>query len=180
MKRKTKTFWIIVAVCAVVVVLGFSFYSHHEKREQEAKENEIPVFTKDHLKDLQIRYMVNKLYMISNPSLRKISLLESHKNMTLKETEDTNKAIVVLNYFLFDDLDEFDKEGYKKATEYGFSKNNRITVNWVMNHKKKAFTIMYNMFDHGHVFEDKELILKRYDQVKANTNENLYTTQPAK
>ncbi|BDH63984.1 hypothetical protein [Enterococcus faecalis] len=172
MKRKTKNFCIIVVVCAVVVVLGYSLYSHHEKREQEAKENEIPVFTKDHPNNLQIRYMVNKLYMISDPSLRKISLLESesHKNMTLKVTENTNKAIVVLNYYRFDDLDEFDKEGYKKAVEYGFSKNNRITVDWVMNHKKRTFTIMYNMFDHGHVFEDKELILKRYDQVKVNLN----------
>lgn len=47
-------------------------------------------------------------------------------------------AVTVLNYYLFEYRLESDSAGWEKAEEYGFSSDNRITVEWVMEHPKET------------------------------------------
>lgn len=52
-------------------------------------------------------------------------------------------------YWLFDDLSEYDRDGFEKAKEYGFTTDNRLTVDWGMKHPNEAADIMESMASDG-------------------------------
>ncbi|MBU5472805.1 hypothetical protein [Roseburia sp. MSJ-14] len=50
---------------------------------------------------------------------------------------------------MFDDLSEYDRDGFEKAKEYGFTTDNRLTVDWGMKHPNEAADIMESMASDG-------------------------------
>lgn len=62
----------------------------------------------------------------------------------------------MMNYLLFDDRYELNKAGWEKAEKYGINADNRLTVEWVMNHPREAADIMLSMANRGQGFQDLE------------------------
>lgn len=53
---------------------------------------------------------------------------------------------------MFDDRCELDQKAWEKAEEYGFTTDNRLTVDRVMNNPKKVAAIMNSMSSQGDIF----------------------------
>lgn len=96
---------------------------------------------------------------------------------TMEATEDTEMVVTVLNYWLFDECSELDRGGWEKAEEYGFSLDNRITVEWVMEHPKEAVEIIRATANKGDIFDDYQWIKKVYDEITGVSLED--TTEQA-
>jgi hypothetical protein len=66
---------------------------------------------------------------------------------------------------LFENCSELDKKGLEKAEEYGFSLENPITVEWVMEHPKEAVEIMYSTANTGYKFTSYRDMKNVYDKI---------------
>ncbi|MCA5014125.1 MULTISPECIES: hypothetical protein [unclassified Enterococcus] len=165
MKRRNISMLLGIFILLLLVGSGV-IYFHKEGKKSEMKEP--AVYTKQKLSNIQVRILVSRLYLDADPSitLASTNTKQENENMTLTTTDDTEKAVVVLNYYLFYDLSDYDKKGYEKAVEYGFNKEKLITIDWIMDNKKKAFDILYAMFDANSLFEDRNAILRTYERVK--------------
>lgn len=61
---------------------------------------------------------------------------------TIESTEDTEKVAVVLSYELANELYSSEQEAIELFKKYGFSKENPITAEWIMDNPQKAVKIM--------------------------------------
>ena len=153
-KRVVKiAIWLIVLA---VLVKGCCVYYTYEK-EKERLEQE-PYFTKYKLTASEMSALDCGYHMKITPDIQELSEEEQLKNwpdfsyFTIEATEDTEVVITVLNYWLFDERSEFDRDAWEKAEEYGITTDNRLTVEWVMNNPQKAAKIMNSMSSEGDIF----------------------------
>ncbi|MBC1403084.1 hypothetical protein HB904_18195 [Listeria booriae] len=168
MKKTNKM--LVIGALFVLLVGAIWFYISNER--SESKVDEAAVFTKQELSEVQVDVLVSYLYMTATPSINAVDRTVTNKSMQLTSTEDTKKAVAVLNYYLFDDLSEYDKNAFEKAKEYGFDKEKRLTLEWIMNHNKKTFDILYGLQDNGSIFSDKDAILKTYTRITEKDNDS--------
>ncbi len=161
MKKTNK----MLVIGALFVLLAGAIWLYILNERSEPKVEEAAVFTKQELSAVQVDVLVSYLYMSASPSINAVDRTMTNKSMQLDPTEDTKKAVTVLNYYLFDDLSEYDKNAFEKAKEYGFDKEHRLTLEWVMAHNKKTFDILYGLQDNGSIFSDKDAILKTYTRI---------------
>ncbi|MBC1524363.1 hypothetical protein HB825_12940 [Listeria booriae] len=166
MKKKNKM--LVIGALFVLLVGAIWFYISNER--SESKVDEVAVFTKQELSEVQVDVLVSYLYMTATPSINAVDRTVTNKSMKLASTEDTKKAVTVLNYYLFDDLSEYDKNAFEKAKEYGFDKEKRLTLEWIMDHNKKTFDILYGLQDNGSIFSDKDAILRTYTRITEKDN----------
>lgn len=169
MKKKK----IFIGVLLIVLLLACiklicMYYDYKQEEKRLAQE---PYFTEYKLSYSAYRTMANRYWVDIAPyywweiwgNLDKEDWPD-YSYYTMEATEDTEMVIAVLNYCLFDELMESDLAGREKAEEYGFSEENRITVDGVMSHPKEAVDIMDNMWDYGYVFSDYQDVKKIYDE----------------
>ena len=80
----------------------------------------------------------------------------------LAPDELTEMTIAVLNYTLFVEAGEEDEVAISYAEEFGFSSDNPITSEWVLENPQEAIAILDKTFDEGSVFYSPRYITKRY------------------
>lgn len=159
---------IIGLMLIVLLVLSIKpLYAYYEQKQEENRLAQEPYFTEYKLSRDELGTMIRTYYVNEEPhrytELDK-ELWPDYSFYTIEATKDTEMAVAVLNYCLFDNFMESDVEGLKRAKEYGFSPTNQITVDWVMTHPKDAVYIMYGMWEKGDIFDDYQSVKKIYDE----------------
>lgn len=165
---KKKGIIIGLILVAMLVISVKPVYAYYEQKQEEKRLAQEPYFTEYKLSYTEFDTMVTKYWVDEAP----YSLWESldkevwpdYTFYTMEATEDTEIAVAVLNYCLFDEFMESDARGLERAREYGFSSANRITVDWVMTHPKEAVAIMHSMWNRGYNFGSYQRIKKIYDE----------------
>lgn len=142
-KKVIITLLIIVQDIALFVgtIWGIGYIKEKQRLETEA------YYTKNELPFLVI-YTLDKGYkMWARPDLDDLNENNANwpdfKYCTLEPSDSTEKAIQFMNYDLFYNLSEYDKEAYDIATSYGLSAENLMTIEWVLEHPYEAVEI-YN------------------------------------
>ena len=153
-KRIIKTIKIILLIIVLLVgVKGVLVYRDYRAEQERLAQK--PYFTKDKLTEHVMNVLKQKYHVKVTPSWRKNwdkKDWPDYSYYTIEATEDTEIVVTVMNYWLFDNLLEYDREGYEKAKEYGFTTDNRLTVDWVMEHPTEAAEIMEAMQSDGDLF----------------------------
>lgn len=138
--------WLILS--AIVIKIGMVIYEYEEEKERLAQE---PYFTEYKLTTTEMAVLDGKYHVKVTPEVTKLSK-EDNKDIwpdlsfvTIEATEDTEIVVTIMNYWLFEKRDEWNKEGWEKAEEYGINVDNMLNVEWVMNHPREAVEIMNSM-----------------------------------
>ena len=167
---KRKIIAIILLILVSVGLIGmYVFYSHQkEKLEQE------PFFTEFELSKYEMIFLRKRFFVESTPTRidwfddSKLDMEDwpDYSYYKIKATDDTRIVVAVMNYWLFDERSEWNKEGWEKAEEYGFSTDNRLTVEWVMEHPKEAIEIQSAMAFNGEDFDDWDKVSRVYAKIQ--------------
>ena len=172
-KRIIKTIKIILLIIVLLAgVKGILVYCDYKAEEERMAQK--PYFTKYKLNEEEMNILNSQFHVETIPDWWENWNEEDRPDYsyyTIEATEDTKIVVTVMNYWLFDDLSEVDKDAWEKATEYGFTTDNRITVDWVMEHPREAVEIMTTMGDGGDIFRYLEDIYKIYDKGITESNE---------
>ena len=166
MKRKV----LLIGAIVIILLVGCiepacMYYEYRQERERLSQE---PYFTEYELTLYEYRVMARKYYVEQTKDYREdfdIECWPDYSHYTMEATKDTEMAVAVLNYWLFDAFDEKDAKGLEKALEYGFSSENRITVDWVLSHPREAVEIMHFMRYCGDWFNDYQRIEGVYNEI---------------
>ena len=156
MKRRyiIKTIKIILLIIVLLAgVKGGLLYRDYRAEQERLAQK--PYLTKDKLSESEMTILKRQFHVKVTPSWRKSwdkKDWPDYSYYTIEATEDTEIVVTVMNYWLFDNLLEYDREGYEKAKEYGFTTDNRLTVDWVMEHPTEAAEIMEAMQSDGDLF----------------------------
>ena len=178
-KRIIKTIKIVLLVIVLLAgVKGVLVYRKY-RAEQERLAQE-PYFTKDKLTTHVMDVLKEKFHVKVTPSWRKekwrkedLDDWPDYSYYTIEATEDTEIVVTVMNDDLFNDLSEYDIDGFEKAKEYGITADNPLTVDWVMEHPNKAVEIMEGMASDGYFY--KNLFNYGYPRYEAITGEVIDT-----
>ena len=155
-KRIIKTIKIVLLIMVLLAgVKGVLVYRDY-RAEQERLAQE-PYFTKDKLTEHVMNVLKQKFHVKVTPSWRKekwrkedLDDWPDYSYYTIEDTEDTEIVVTVMNDELFNDLSEYDRDGFEKAKEYGITADNPLTADWVMEHPNEAVEIMEGMASDGH------------------------------
>ena len=132
---------IVILVCLVVgAIWGWKYYEDQQRKKQDA------YFTDKKITAYEMRIMVDYYHVKSTPCFpwdMDEEKWPDYSDYTIEPTQDTEKVVRVLNYSLANELDSYyDAKAIEQYKKYGFSKENPITVDWVMENPKKAVNIM--------------------------------------
>ena len=178
MKQKIKLIGIILLICTLIPVCIISIKGikkNNEKKKEEERLSQEPYFTEFNLSMHETAYMTNNFYVDFQPRETNdnywfydvdMSKWPDYSFYTMTATEKTEKLLVVLNYYLFDEIKEYDNEGRGQATNYGLNSENKLTVDWVMSHPKEAVDIMDSMANQGKWFSTYGHIKSAYDEIQ--------------
>ena len=170
-KRIIKTIKILLLIIVLLAgVKGILVYRDYKAEEERMAQK--PYFTKYKLNEEEMNILNSQFHVETTPDWWENWNEEDRPDYSyykIEATEDTKIVVAVLNYWLFDDKLEMDQEAWKKAEEYGFTTDNRITTDWVIEHPGEAVEIMTAMGDGGDIFRYLEDIYKVYDKI---TTEN--------
>ena len=175
MKIKRIVTIILSAIVLLAGIKGILIYRDYRAEQERMAQD--PYFTKDKLTEHVMNVLKQKFHVKVTPSWRKekwwkedLDDWPDYSYYTIEATEDTEIVVTVMNYWLFDNLLEYDRDGYEKAKEYGFTTDNRITVDWVMEHPTEAAEIMDGMQNDGELFIYLfELVYSRYEEITGET-----------
>lgn len=171
-KRIIKTIKIILLMIILLAgIKGVLLYRDYRAEQERMAQK--PYFTKYKLTATEMGVLDAEYHVKVIPTIGNMDKEDwpDYSYVTIEATEDTKIVVTVMNYWLFDDLSEVDKDAWEKATEYGFTTSNRITVDWVMKHPREAVEIMTTMGDGGDIFRYLEDIYKIYDKGITESNE---------
>ncbi len=86
-------------------------------------------------------------------------------DVALQKTEYTEKAAIVMSWIIFDQCAAEDAAATEKAAEYGLSKENPITADWIVTHPKEAIEIKNLMKNYGEILYCEDEIEEIYEKV---------------
>lgn len=86
-------------------------------------------------------------------------------DMTLQKTDYTEKAAAVMNWSVFEECEAEYTPAKGKAAEYGLSKENPITADWIVTHPKEAIEIKNLMKNYGEILYCEDEMQKIYEKV---------------
>lgn len=139
---------IMIMLLVVGVIYGIPAYQEYQiQKAEEERRNAQAYYTEYHLTWWQFRAMISRFGVDVTPT---VPLMHDPREeewpdysyYVMEPTEYTGKMVVVLSYNLFvDPQTKDDLEAAELAAEYGFSAENPITVEWVMEHPVEAVEI---------------------------------------
>ena len=166
---------VTIILLAIVLLAGIKgILQYQENKAEEERLAQSPYFTKDKLNEAEMNILVGQYHMETVPGWREKLNKEDwpdYSYYTIEGTEDTEIVVAVMNYWMFDYRDIYDRGGWKKAEEYGITAENRLTTEWVMEHPKEAVEIMTSMVNEGDIFRYMEDIYKFYDKIMTESKE---------
>lgn len=128
-----------------------SFFNDSYRTKYRLEEGEERYFTKHHFTESDMDKLTYLFGMKTTPSYINAEESESsysnenlnYGSMKIESTDETQKAIMVLNFVLFDQGKEVSAR--KLAEQYGFSFENRITIEWFDEHISEAIKIINSL-----------------------------------
>lgn len=84
-------------------------------------------------------------------------------DVELEGTEYTKKAAFAMSWLLFENSAPEDEQAMLKAQEYGLSKENPVTVDWMIEHPKETMEIKNAMENYGEIFYYPDKVRKIYE-----------------
>ena len=161
---------VILAGLVIGAIWGWKYYEDQQRKKQNA------YFTKNKLSVSEMNVMVFFYHVKSNPEWMwddpDKDKWPDYSNYTIEPTEDTEKVVTVLNYELANELYSTEQEAVELFKEYGFSKENPMTVEWIMDNPKKAVKIMRLISGDRRFFTLKNGVYPAYEKITGETNEN--------
>ena len=94
-----------------------------------------------------------------------------YSNYTIEPTEDTEKVVTVLNYELANELYSTEQEAVELFKKYGFSKENPMTVEWIMDNPQKAVKVMRLISGDRRFFTLKNGVYPTYEKLTGETED---------
>ena len=88
-------------------------------------------------------------------------------NVTLQATEYTEKAAAVMSWLLFEEAAPENAAGTEKSEEYGLSKENPVTAEWMITHPKETIEIKNAMENYGDIFYYGDKIEEIYNEIRS-------------
>ena len=151
MKKKV-TIIVILLLMAVLIFLGvkYGIPALREYQAQKAEEERLSqpaYYTEFHLINHEFWVMIRYFGVETTPKAILIRDADAEEwpdfsYYVMKPSEHTEKMVMVLSYNLFvKPQTEDDLEAAELAAEYGFSVDNPITVDWVMENPVEAVAI---------------------------------------
>ena len=171
MKIKRIVTIILSAIVLLAGIKGILIYrDYRAERERLAQK---PYFTEFKLTATEMGILDAEYHVKVTPAVENINKEDwpDYSYYTIEGTEDTEIVVAVMNYWMFDYRDIYDRGGWKKAEEYGITAENRLTTEWVMEHPKEAVEIMTSMVNEGDIFRYMEDIYKFYDKIMTESKE---------
>lgn len=173
-RKGLMTILVILIILIQDVLLSMGIVNYIEKEERE-KKSTIAYFTDKGLKYSEMRFM--REYFMVEEDPYSLDFEEEHwpdySYYTIAPTEKTEKVVSLVNYHLFINPNESDISALEIAKEYGFSKDNWITVDWVMENPKDAIKICdelgYDTWNHDLIWAGYEV--GDYHMIQKSTSE---------
>ena len=140
-KRILKRAACVVILTGIVIgaIYGWKYYENEQRKKQNA------YFTEDRLTDYEMWVMIHLYHVESIPGYpwdMDEDKWPDYSYYKLESTEGTEKVATVLSYELANELYSTEQEAIDLFKEYGFSKKNFMTAEWIMDNPKKAVNIM--------------------------------------
>lgn len=161
---------VILAGLVIGVICGWRYYEDQQRKKQDA------YFTKNKLSASEMNVMVFFYHVKSNPEWMwddpDKEKWPDYSNYTIEPTEDTEKVAVVLSYELANELYSTEQEAVELFKKYGFSKENPITAEWIMDNPQKAVKIMRLIRDNRRYINEENSVYPAYEKITGETNEN--------
>lgn len=168
---------IVILVGLVIgAVWGWKYYEDQQRKKQNA------YFTKDRLTASEMWGLVRLYHVKSTPEYPWDMGEEKwpdYSYYTIESTEDTEKVAVVLSYELANELYSSEKEAIEQFTKYGFSRENPITAEWIMENPKKAVKIMGLIRDNRRYINEKNSVYPAYEKITGETEDMSEGTEDA-
>ncbi len=156
---------IIVLIAAIGCIPGVIYSYNSVQKVRFAKE---PYFTEYRLSEKQVTVLCNHYYIKTEPEwweVRDMDQWPDYSNYTMEPTEHTQLVVDVLNYEFFIDPDrmEYAYDSYQReaAVSFGFSRENPITVDWVMTHPADAVTLLNEYYE----LDDYEVLKAKHHRM---------------
>lgn len=142
-KKKKIIITLLIIVQDIVLFVGIIWGIGYIKEKQRLDAS--PYYTEQEL-PYSVTYVLDRGYkMWTRPNLDNLNENNVHwpdfTYCILEPSSGTEKAIQFMNYDLFYDLDEYDQEAYDIAASYGLSRDNLMTIEWVLEHPYEAAEI---------------------------------------
>ena len=169
-KRIIKTIKIILLMIILLAgIKGVLLYRDYRAEQERMAQK--PYFTKYKLTATEMGVLDAEYHVKVIPTIGNMDKEDwpDYSYVTIEATEDTKIVVTVMNYWMFEYRDIYDRGGWEKAEEYGITEDNRLTTEWVMKHPREAVEIMTSMVNEGDIFRYLEDIYKVYDKI---TTEN--------
>ena len=173
-----KVVCIVILVCLVIgAIWGWRYYENQQRKKQRA------YFTDKKITAYEIGIMVDYYHVKSTPEFPWELDEEDwpdYSYYTIEPTEDTEKIAVVMNYALANELFSFDSKAVEQYKKYGFSTENPITVEWIMENPKKAVNIMKFMAGGAwRYYRLGEWVYPTYEKLTGETEDMSESTEDA-
>ena len=166
MKKKHIITIILLIIVLLAGVKGILVYRDYKAEEERMAQK--PYFTKYKLNEEEMNILNSQFHVETTPDWWENWNEEDRPDYsyyTIEATEDTKVVVAVMNYWMFEYRDIYDRGGWEKAEEYGITEDNRLTTEWVMEHPREAVEIMTSMVNEGDIFRYLEDIYKVYDKI---------------
>lgn len=142
-KKKKIIITLLIIVQDIALFVGTIWGIGYIKEKQRLDAS--PYYTEQEL-PYSVIYVLDRGYkMWTSPLLSELNIDNENwpdfSYCTIEPIASTEKAIQFMNYDLFYDLDEYDQEAYDIAVSYGLSRDNLMTIEWVLEHPYEAVEI---------------------------------------
>ena len=166
---------VILAGLVIGAIWGWRYYEDQQRKKQDA------YFTKNKLSVSEMNVMVFFYHVKSNPEWMwddpDKDKWPDYSNYTIEPTEDTEKVATVLSYELANELYSTEQEAIDLFKEYGFSKKNFMTAEWIMDNPKKAVKIMRLISDSRWYINEEKNVYPAYEKLTGETEDMSESTE---
>lgn len=171
--NKRKVIYIVLLII-VLMLIGLGVLKDYNNKVEKKRLSTPAYITEYKLSIAEMDVMLNGFYVDTTPDLDHASWIMNlnkskwpdYSDVRMSAAELTEKVVEVLNYDLFEEKKSYNEDAIKKAKEYGFSKENKLTVEWVMKHPKEAVVIMDGLdLEYNLYIRHQKTINERYNKI---------------
>ena len=175
-KRILKRAACVVILTGIVIgaIYGWKYYENEQRKKQPA------YFTDKKITAYEMGIVVDYYHVKSTPCFpwdMDEDKWPDYSYYKLESTEGTEKVATVLSYELANELYSTEQEAIDLFKEYGFSKKNFMTADWIMDNPKKAVKIMRLISDSRWYINEEKNVYPAYEKLTGETEDMSESTE---
>ena len=160
----------------VILFVSGVFFATRGMEMVDEKKKEEPFFTEAHLDETEFGIMIHRFYCIPSPKYDAHTIDRStgpdFSFYTLSPTDDTKKAVALMNTMIYKSDESLTEKARKVAKKNGITKETPLKVEWVMKHPKETVEIMRALTGEGDFLDSKSALERGYDLLTEEEKEN--------